>query len=108
MSARNAFDIVIHGGNINKRTIAAAIIERALEHDGFVNVETKVPVGRNNKLSLLEVMRNSQPRLFEKHVVIQELTVLPDLRYYKPLKNADEDPSEVDEQDVADLEDVGY
>lgn len=92
MSAANAFDVVIQGGNKNTRTLAAFIIERAFEHDGFVNVETILPRDKNKTSeSLLDIMRQAHPRLFEKQVVIQELTTLPTVSAFYERGNDEED-----------------
>ncbi len=77
MSINTAFDVVIQGGNENTRNVAAIVIERAFGKEGFVNVETHVQRERNERPTLLDIMREEGPHLFEKHAVVQELTTLP-------------------------------
>ena len=99
MSATTAFDVVIQGGDDNTRTIAAVILERAFERDGFVNVETHVQIRESHKRqTLLDIMREEGPHLFERHATVQELTALPGVReYYTRNKEREQDPYRDDE-----------
>lgn len=107
MSITNAFDVVIHGGNESTRAIAAAVIERAFENEGFINVETHVH-RENKRPSLMDVMREEGPHLFEKHAVVQELTTLPTVSgSYRRVREDERDPYlSDDEEPLYDLDEV--
>lgn len=109
MSTSTEFEIVVTGGNKNTRTIAAFIVEQALHQQGFVDIETIEPKNGHKEASLLNLVREIDPLLFTKHVVVQEITTLPSIQqtyqhYTSPVQH-DADPFLQDDPELVALMD---